>query len=334
MRHLLALDGPVYRAAGPVLGGLVLIVVLGVGSSFWIYTLTLVAIYAIVVVGLNALVGYLGLISFAQTAFMAVGGYGFAILATRGHWNPWAALGAAVALALLLAVVIGVPLLRLRGHYLTMASFALALAFYSLANGAGFTGGAIGISAVPALSVGSLSFASPVPMLLLGSVVLAGALALVARLRTSHVGRAWRTIATREDVAASLGVPALKLKLLGLAIGAVLAAVAGALYVQYTSFVSPDLYSATVVINLFIMLFVGGRGRTFGPVLGAAIVVVLPELFAGLSSIEGIVFDLALLAIVLVLPDGLLGGVRRVWARLWGRAPQELPRSAEVTHAA
>lgn len=298
-------------AAGPAVCVAVLAVTIAGGSKFWMYNITLVAIYAIVVVGLNLLTGYAGQVSFAQTAFMAVGGYGVAILGASHGWNPWAALVLSVVIAGMAAAIIGFPLFRLRGHYLTMATFALAIGVYAYANGAtGFTGGAIGIAAIPPLAIGSLSFAQPIPMLLLAAGLCFAAMGLAVRLRGSHVGRAWRTLATREDVADSLGVPVRRYKLVAFVIAAVMAAISGALYVEYTAFASPDLYDPTIIVNLFVMLFVGGRGRTFGPLVGTAIVLVFPQLFSSLASVQGIVFDLLLLVIILLLPQGLLGAGR------------------------
>lgn len=282
-------------------------------SSFWIYNVTLLATYAIVVIGLNILVGYVGIVSFAQTAFMAVGGYGVAVLTVTDHWNPWLAAVVAVCVAGGLALVVGLPLLRLKGHYLTMATFALAIAVYYFATGAGFTGGAVGISAVPALSVGSVSFGNAIPMELLASGIAIAALYIVGQLARSHIGRDWKAIAAREDVAISLGVRVLSRKLMAFALAAVFAAIGGVLYVEGTSFVSPDLYSTTIIVNLFVMLFIGGRARTIGPVIGAAIVLVVPELISSLSSIEGIVFDAVLLLIILFFPSGVVGGLSRLW---------------------
>ena len=289
-------------------------------SSFWIYNVTLISTYAVVVIGLNVLVGYIGIVSFAQTAFMAVGGYGVAILTVNDHWNPWLASVVAIALAGVLAFILGFPLLRLRGHYLTMATFALAIAVYYFVTGAGFTGGAVGISAVPVLAVGSISFGNAVPMELLTAGVAIVALYLVSKLASSHIGRDWKAIAAREDVAVSLGVRVVNRKLMAFTLAAVLGAIGGVLYVEATSYVSPDLYSTTIIVNLFVMLFIGGRARTTGPVIGTAIVLVLPELISSLSGVEGIVFDALLILIILFFPRGVVGGLASLWNLLLARS--------------
>jgi len=288
-------------------------------SSFWIYNITLISTYVIVVIGVNVLVGYIGIVSFAQTAFMAVGGYGVAVLTVTDHWNPWLASVVAICLAGVLAFILGFPLLRLRGHYLTMATFALAIAVYYFVTGAGFTGGAVGISAVPVLAIGGISFGNAVPMELLTAGVAIVALYIVSKLASSHVGRDWKAIAAREDVAVSLGVRVVNRKLMAFTLAAVLGAIGGVLYVEATSYVSPDLYSTTIIVNLFVMLFIGGRARTTGPVIGAAIVLVLPELISSLSGVEGIVFDALLILIILFFPRGVVGGLASLWHLLLAR---------------
>lgn len=287
------------------------------GSRFWVYNMTLVALYAIVVIGLNALVGQAGQVSFAQTSFMAVGGYGAAILTKDLGWNPWLAILAATVIVVPVALVIGIPMLRLRGHYLAMGTFALALGTFALATGAErLTRGAIGISGVPPLTVGGFSFLDPTAFYLLVWGVCGLSLLAVVMLKRSYVGRAWRALATREDVAASLGVGIRQFKTLAFVLAAVLGAIAGSLYVEYTSFVSPDLYDASVIVSLFVMLFIGGRGATFGPIIGAGVVILVPQLISGLSHAQNLVFDLIMLAVILLRPQGLLGEER-------GAAPLE-----------
>lgn len=276
-------------------------------SALWTYNLTLVAAYAIVVTGLNIMLGYAGLVSFAQTAFMAVGGYAIAILSVHHALNPLVGLLAGMAVAGIAAALIGLVLFRLRGHYLTMASFALAMSVFGFATAAtSFTGGSIGIAAVPPFRLGSFTFLEPrhayvAAWVLVGLCIWAG-----VRARDSHVGRAWRTIADNEDVAASLGLPVLRYKIVAFVIAAVMGALGGGLYVDFTSYVNPDLYAPAIIVNIFLMLFLGGKGHTLGPIVGAAIVVIVPLQIAGVSDLQAIIFGATLLVLILVLPGGLL----------------------------
>ena len=121
------------------------------GSRLALYNLTIIALYSTVVISLNLLLGLAGQASFAQTTFMAIGGYGIAILTTRFGLNPWLAIAISFVLAIGLALLIGRPLLRLRGHYLSMGTVALALGTASFANASSFTNGGWGISGIPPL---------------------------------------------------------------------------------------------------------------------------------------------------------------------------------------
>jgi branched-chain amino acid transport system permease protein len=292
---------------GPLVTAIVLLVMYVGNDAFWIYNLTLVATYAIVVVGLNVFVGYLGLVTFAQTAFMAIGGYSLAILTVRHGWNPWAALLAGILVSIVAAAVVGTPLLRLRGHYLTMTTFALALGTFGYVTGAtGFTGGSVGISGVPPLAVGSFTLADPRDAFLGCWLAVALVVFIGVRLRNSHVGRAWQTIATSEEAGTSLGLRIQRFKVIGFVIAAVFGALGGALYVGFTTYLSPDLYDSTIGVNLFVMLFLAGRGRTLAPIVGAAVLLLVPQYFSAVSDYQAIIFDVILLIIILLKPGGLL----------------------------
>lgn len=278
------------------------------GSSYWIYTLTIVAIYATALIGLNLLVGYAGQMSFATTTFMAIGGYAAAVLTTKLGWNPWAACAAGAIAAGAVAFAIGFPLLRLRGHYLAMATFALAICTISLVSGAqSVTGGTSGLPGVPPLTIGALNFSTPVAGYYLCAAVCALALIAAAGLIDSRTGRAWRALAGREDVATSVGIDVRRYKVSAFVVSGVFAAIAGALYVEFTSFVSPDLYDSSIVVQIFIMLFLGGVGTLYGPLLGTALVVVSPILLGRFAAYQSIVFEIALLIVLVVRPQGILG---------------------------
>jgi branched-chain amino acid transport system permease protein len=287
---------------------LVAVVVPVSGADYWIYLLTIVALFAIAVVGLNVLTGYAGQVSFATTAFMAVGGYTAAL--TQRDWglDPWLALVVAVLFGAVAAVAIGLPLLRLRGHYLAMATYTLALGVFFLSSGAtGFTGGSAGIPGVARPHIAGLHFDEPLAFYALAWVVLGLAVLGVMALARSRTGRAWRALATHDRVATSVGIPVTRYKLLAFVIASGLASLSGALYVQFTTFVSPDLYDNAAVLQVFTMLFVGGLAVSYGPIVGATVVIVAPNIIGGLESYETLLFNLALLVILVVRPQGLVG---------------------------
>ena len=281
------------------------------GSRLVTYNLTVIAIDATVVISLNLLLGFAGQASFAQTTFMAIGGYGVAILTTRYGVNPWLAIAVALVVSVLLALAIGRPLLRLRGHYLSMGTVALALGTYSFANASTFTNGGWGITGIPALTIGSLSFRNPTAFYILACGICALSLLAYRLLGNSHIGRAWRALSTRQDISASLGIDVNHYKLVALLIAAAMASIAGSLYVCFAHFVGPDLYDISVVINLMFMLFVGGLRSTVGPIVGAAFVVLVPQAVAGFERYQNIVFFTLLLLVILIWPAGLFGRARR-----------------------
>lgn len=281
------------------------------GSRLEMYNLTVIAIYATVVISLNLLLGFAGQASFAQTTFMAIGGYGVAILTTYYGINAWLAILIALVVSVLLALAIGRPLLRLRGHYLSMGTVALALGTYSFANASTFTNGGWGITGVPSLTIGNFSFRDPTAFYILAWSVCALSLLTWRLLGNSHIGRAWRALSTRQDISATLGIDVNHYKLVALLIAAVMASVAGSLYVCFARFVGPDLYDISVVINLMFMLFVGGLRSTVGPIVGAAFVVMVPQAVAGFERYQNIVFFTLLLLVILIWPAGLFGRVRR-----------------------
>jgi branched-chain amino acid transport system permease protein len=281
------------------------------GSRLLVYYFTITALYASVVIALNLLLGLAGQVSFAQTTFMATGGYGTALMTVRLGLNPWLAILLAMMLAALAAFVIGRPLLRLRGHYLSMATFALALGTYSFVTAAmALTNGGIGISGIPPLEIGDISFAEPRTFYILSWIFCALVLAGYVLLADSHIGRAWRALATGQDIAATLGIDVPGLKLMAFVIAAVVASIAGSLYVEFTSFVGPDLYDINIILSLFFMLFIGGRGSTIGPIIGAGIVVIVPQLMSGLERYQNLIFFVILLLLLLIRPAGLFGRMR------------------------
>jgi branched-chain amino acid transport system permease protein len=284
------------------------------GQRLVLYNLTLIALYATVVTSLNLLLGLAGQASFAQTTFMAIGGYGNAILTTRYGVNPWLAMGIALMLSLGLALLIGRPLLRLRGHYLSLGTVSLALGTASFANASTFTNGGWGITGVPALTIGDFSFRNPTAFYVLAWALCGLALLVFQLLGHSHIGRAWRALSTRQEIAATLGIDVPGYKLLAFAIAAVMASLAGSFYVEFTHFVGPDLYDISIVINMMFMLFVGGLRSIIGPILGASFVILVPQAVAGFERYQNIAFYTLLLLLILLRPAGLFGRVREVRA--------------------
>ena len=278
------------------------------GSDYWIYSMSLVAVYAIVAIGFNVTLGQAGQVSFAQVAFMAVGAYSTALLTTKAHLNPWLALLASLALGAVLSYLVNLPFLRLQGHYLAMATLALALGADSFAeNATSLTGGAIGIPGIPPLAIGGFVLNTHPRFFVLAWLACGVSLLVYYFTARSHLGRAWRAIAARPDVSASLGINVPRARMLALVIGGTMAALSGSLFAEYLNYVAPDYFNIVMIGNIFFMVIVGGLGSVTGPLIGAAFIVLVPQQMASLGQWQGVVVLVILLGCLILWPTGLLG---------------------------
>jgi branched-chain amino acid transport system permease protein len=278
------------------------------GSDYWIYSMSLVAVYAIVAIGFNIALGQAGQVSFAQVAFMAVGGYTTGLLTVKEHFNPWLAILCSLLLGAALSYLVNLPFLRLQGHYLGMATLALALGVGSFAENANsFTGGAIGVPGIPPLAIGSFTIDTHLRFFVLAWLACGLTLLVYYLTVKSHIGRSWRAIAARPDVSASLGIKVPRARLLALAMSGTMAALSGSLLAEFLNYVAPDYFNIVMIGNIFFMVIVGGLGSTTGPLVGAAFIVLLPQQMSSLGQWQGVVLLLVLLACLILWPAGLLG---------------------------
>ncbi|MFG1696249.1 branched-chain amino acid ABC transporter permease [Nonomuraea sp. NPDC049309] len=293
-------------------------------SALAVYVL--LGLAAIVTVGVSLLMGYAGQVSLGQGAFYAIGAYTAALLAL-GDVPPVAGLVAAPVVAAASALVIGVPLLRLRGHHLAFATLAMQLILLSLAGQLEFTGGDIGLQAIPQFSIGSFQAESAVAYAYLTWGGLALVLLIAHNVITSRPGRALRALATSETAAASSGIPVGRYKLVVFALSAAFAGLAGGIYCFYTGYVAPGSFPVLISIQYIVMAVVGGLGTLWGAVVGAAAITLLVQGLDGLATLPGMpsyapsvlsyaVYALVLIGVVLFLPQGLLPAVSE---RLSGR---------------
>lgn len=273
------------------------------------YTLDIairVALVAVAVIGLNLLMGFAGQISIGHAGFFAIGAYGSAIVATRLAWPPALTL-AVVALANgALAWLVGRPILRLKGHSLTMATLGFGLIVnIVLINEVKLSGGPDGM-AVPPLGIGSFTLGRLGHWYALAAVVLWCVIWLSLNLYESPAGRALRALHGAEVAARVAGVDVAAFKVRAFVASAVLASIAGSLSGHYIGFVSPSLSSFTNSVELATMVVLGGMASTYGAVLGAALLTVLPQLLAGLHGYEAIFFGLILMLTMIYLPRGIV----------------------------
>lgn len=287
-------------------------------GGYLIAVLHFAFIYAVLVTGLNIFMGFTGQVSFGHNAFAAIGGYTSAVLTATYGWEPLPACLLGLAGALTCALVVGYPVLRLRGHYLAMATLAIGLIVYEVAvQWQSVTQGYMGISGIPPLGIGSLTIVSDRALLVFLMIVAALALMLAAGIRRSRLGRAFVAVAGSEDAARALGIDVARYKLTAFLISAAYAAIAGSLFVHAVGFVSPEVFGLPMVVMSFTMLYVGGISTIAGPALGAIIISVLPESFRTFKDYQDLAYGAALIVILIYAPRG-LASLPELWAR-WRR---------------
>ncbi|MFZ0838395.1 MAG: branched-chain amino acid ABC transporter permease [Xanthobacteraceae bacterium] len=283
-------------------------------GGYLLTVLQLAMIYGVFCVGLNFFMGYTGQASFGQNAFAAIGGYGSAILTVQYGWEPILALVVSMAVAGVAAVVVGYPTLRLRGHYLAMATFALGLITYDVSvQWTDLTQGYMGYSGIPPLGIGPFTVEDDRLKLVCLAVILALGVWLSSRLRHSRFGRALRAISSTELGAAALGIRVPRYKLLAFITAALYASVAGSLFAHTVGFISPEVFGLQMVVVTFTMLYVGGIGTVLGPAIGAVIASLLPEVVRSTGRFQDIAYAAVLILMLIFVPKGLstLGSIGR-----------------------
>ncbi len=277
------------------------------GDRYLIQVGATVGIYVIAALGLNFLVGMAGQFSFGHTAFLAIGAYSTAILTVRHGVGPVEAILTGMVLAFVVSFLIGYPTLRLRGLYLGMATVAMSIASTGLATSwSELTGGFSGIAGIPALRVGGLILKGSGNLYWV-SWLLAGCWLIVfTRLMNSRFGLALRTTALDQEMAQSLGINTHIYKVAAFCIASVNAAMAGSLLAHLLTFVSPETVSFGVVVQMFMMLFIGGLGNNPGVILGAIVVIGLPQLLAFAKDYFDTIYGILMVVILITRPRGLL----------------------------
>ena len=288
---------------------------LAIPNAYFYDVAILVAFNAIVCVGLNLLIGYAGQISLGHAGFFALGGYGTALLATRYGVPPLPALAGAIAAVALLAFVVGRPILRLKGHYLAMATLGLGIIVsIVLATEDRITGGPDGMQ-VPALTLFGFAVQGERVWYWIAGGALLATVFVVSNLIDSPTGRALRALHTSEVAAEVTGIDTARHKLLAFVVSASLAAFAGALVAFYSGFVTPAKASFMHSIELVTMVVFGGMASTAGAIVGAAVLTVLPQVLTVFKDYEMVAFGALLMATMIFMPRGIVPTLAALLAR-------------------
>ncbi|TFY98814.1 branched-chain amino acid ABC transporter ATP-binding protein/permease [Ramlibacter rhizophilus] len=309
-----------------VLPGAALVALLGLAAGlaltlngYWVFVLANVALLAVVGAGLNMLLGLTGQVSFGHVGFYAIGAYTVAILTTRAGLDFWLAWPLAAVLGGLSGALVALPALRVKGPYLAMVTIAFGfIVEHGIVEASGLTGGQNGIMGLQAPSLGALAQGERAVALL--AIAAAGvALALYARLSRGTWGAAMRAVRDSETAAESLGLNPLVIKTAAFAVSAAVAAAAGALFAPLSGFVTPHTFGFVQSILFVLVVMIGGVGSVAGPLVGAVIVGLLPELLAGLEEYRLLFFGALLLVVLWVAPEGAAGLAARLRERLSAR---------------
>ncbi|GJD50561.1 hypothetical protein OPKNFCMD_3304 [Methylobacterium crusticola] len=310
--------------------GLALLVALALASlPYWsgdlyrLHLVSLIGAYWVLVAGLNLVVGFTGQLSIGHVGLLAVGAYGFAILAGTLGLPPLLALPLCGVLGGAAGLLLGLPSLRLPGFYFAMATmaFALIVTELSLAWG-GLTGGGTGLS-VPGFPA---PFDTPSGQYWLILAVAAAVTALTWNVARLMWGRALVAVRDSEVAAASVGVNVFRVKLTVFVFSGVTAGLGGALFAALQTYITPDTFVFDIGLFFFVCIIIGGRGTILGPLIGTAALTALPELVAPLARLGTFFYGLALLVVVLLVPEG----IGRLVAVLVARVSGEPHRSHEV----
>jgi branched-chain amino acid transport system permease protein len=295
-----------------LVGLLVLLVLPNVLGIFLSEVLTIIGLYVLLGLGLNIVVGFAGLLDLGYVAFFAIGSYTVAILTSPeiGSYQLsfWQALPVAIVLGTLAGVLLGIPVLKMRGDYLaiTTLGFGEIIRLLVLSDVLRpWLGGAQGIARIPKASILGFEFSGPqeIYYLLLGGCFLVGYVSW--RLRDSRLGRAWMAMREDEDVAQAMGINLVSTKLLAFATGAGFSALSGAIFATKLGSVYPHSFNVMISINILCLIIVGGMGSMPGVIVGAIALVGLPELLREFADYRLLVYGAALMAMMLLKPEGL-----------------------------
>lgn len=299
------------RLVGPALGILLILILPLLLGTYLSEVTNMVGLYVLMGLGLNIVVGYAGLLDLGYVAFYAIGAYTMAALTSQTELGYglsfWTALPFAVLAAVLAGVILGVPVLQMRGDYLAIVTLGFGEIVRILALSdflKPLIGGAQGIQKIPNISIAGLEFVKPEHIYY---AILAGcllALFVSWRLRDARLGRQWMAVREDEDVAEAMGINLVKTKLLAFGFGAGFGGLAGAIFAPKLSAIFPHSFSLMVSINVLCLIIVGGIGSLPGVVVGALIMVGLPELMREFTEYRMLMYGALLIVMMIVRPEG------------------------------
>ena len=292
---------------------------------------------AIAVVGLCIAFGWAGLIQLGQAAFIGIGAYTSAVLALHYGLGFWITMPLAMAASALVALAIAVPMLRLRGHYLALATVGFNVTAVIVAKNWGtLTGGEDGLGSIPGVGLFGVAIESDLGYYYLTLGFLVATAAFAWSCRHSRFGRAMIAVRDDEIASATSGVPVVRTKVLAFVIASALAGLSGSLYAHYAHYVSPGDFELSRSVTILVMLIVGGETSIAGAIVGALLIGFAPEWLRFVGEAYPAVFGVAVLLVLIAMPEGIVGKLARSWRRMSTRvvAGASTSRHASATATA
>ncbi len=292
-------------------------------------------IYAIVVIGLGILLGFTGQMSLAQAAFFGMGAYASAIASTTLGWSPWLSIPFGALIAAAIGAAVGYPCLRLSGHYLALATIGFGIIVQLVfINARSFTNGPDGINSIPPPHLGSLVLDTYQTYFYVAYGALLLSIYIAWRVKHSRIGRAFEAIRENEIAAQTLGINATNYKVLAFVLASGFGGLAGGLIAHMTRFISPDSYSFDQSVIFLVMLVIGGSATIAGAVTGAILLTFLPEFLRPLKDSYVMIYGAAVVVMVIFMPEGIVGLVRRLIPRHQARPPTPMRATNSVADSA
>lgn len=289
-----------------------------VANPYYLSVLVFVGIHSLLALGLTLLLGFAGQLSLCQAAFFGIGAYGSGILTTKLGVNPWLGIMGGLLLTGVIAFIVGLPALKLRGHYLAMATLGFGeIINIVLKEWVNVTGGPSGLTGIPRLAVGGISINTELKYYFFVWPIVLAVLVFLLNLVRSRVGRALLALNRSEQAAEVMGVPVSRFKIKTFVLASLLSSLAGSLYAHFITVISPESYSITFSIMILLMVIVGGKGSLWGSLVGAFAMTLLPEYLRVFEDWDIIIYGTVLLFILMFLPNGMVQGLSWLFQRKW-----------------
>jgi branched-chain amino acid transport system permease protein len=290
-------------------------------GAYILHVLIIMAIYTILTLSLNLIIGFSGQVSLGHAAFYGIGAYVSSILVVNFNIPYFVALPAAAVGAGLFGVLLGIPTLRLKDDYLAIVTLGFGLILVYVALNIDYLGGTDGFMGIPSPSFFGVKFGTKARFLAVALAMVGVTLFFMHRIKRSRIGRALAAVRDDEVVAKVMGVNATKYKVMAFGIGSAFAGIAGSLYSAYVHYIDPHTFGLSTSIIILCMVVLGGIGSIAGSVIGTAILVILPELLRiiikgipGISEkfpdFQTLAYGLLLVTMIIMRPQGILGNVR------------------------